>query len=150
MNLPLDTYNEAAQQWKNEMVETSKATATAMGVTHRAYSPSKSASVQKIRGRVGMKSGLVERITITFPRELIWTQKGAGKGMAGSKGSRWIDKYGKQKRTNPESLGKMNTGGRQAKPFMQEALDGPNGVDKLATIAAETIGAAITNNLFIS
>lgn len=120
-----------------------------MGVQHRSGSPSPADSVNKIRGRVGMKDGLVNRISISFDRNLIWPQKGAGKGMAGSKGSRWIDKYGNAKRTNPQSFGKMDTGSRKAKPFFNTALESNEGVNHLATIAAEEIGSSITHNLFV-
>jgi hypothetical protein len=147
--LKLDSYNAAVEDWSKSIVEESKSTASVMGVKHRNNSPSKSASLNKIKGRVGYRAGAAEKVSIRFPRNLIWTQKGAGKGAAGSKGSRWIDKFGNTKTTNPASIGKMGTGGRKAKPFFNTALDGANGVDKLATIAAQEIGAAITNNLFI-
>ena len=74
---------------------------------------------------------------------------GAGKGRGGSKGSRWVDKYGNSKKTNPESLGKMGTGGRVAKPFINQVLESDKGIDQLATIAAVQIGDAVTGNLFI-
>ena len=86
---------------------------------------------------------------MSFPRTLIYTHKGAGKGRGGTKGSRWTDKYGNKKTTNPKSFGKMATGGRVAKPFINDALEAPDGVDKLATIAAENLGDVLAGSLFI-
>jgi hypothetical protein len=150
MALGFETYNQKASAWKDEMVNLSKSTAKGMGINHRSGSPSPNDSVNKIRGKVGYADGIVNRISISFPRQLIWPQKGAGKGMAGSKGSRWIDSFGNAQKTNPQSFGKMNTGNRKEKPFINTALDSEAGVDKIATIAAEEIGYTISNNLFIS
>jgi hypothetical protein len=43
----------------------------------------------------------------------------------------------------------MGTGGRKAKPWFTQVIESSAGVDELATIAAEEIGSAITNKLFI-
>jgi hypothetical protein len=149
MALDFDTYNSEVQQWSKDIVRDSKSTAQSVGVQHRQNSPSPAASVSKINSRVGFKEGIAQKVSIKFPRSLIWTQKGAGKGMAGTRGSRWIDKYGTRKTTSEKSYGKAGTGSRKEKDFFNTALDSSNGVDKLATIAAQHIGAAITNNLFI-
>lgn len=149
MQLNFETYNNRAKEWQQQIVTTSKAIARGMGVQHRSGSPSPSDSVNKIRGRVGFADGKVNRVSISFPRQLIYTQKGAGKGMGGHQGSRWINKYGNPVKTNPDSLGKMDTGTRKAKPFLNRALEQPTGVEALATIAAVEIGATITNNLFL-
>src|SRR5688572_15916054 len=147
MDLNVEQFNAAATSWKDGIVSEIKTVGAGMGIRHRKNSPSPSASLPKVRGRVGMKKGIVERISISFPRQLIYTQYGAGKGRGGEKGSRWIDKYGQTQKTDSKSLGKAGTGGRTAKPLFSTALNGPNGVDKLATIAATEIGAAITDTL---
>ena len=43
----------------------------------------------------------------------------------------------------------MATGGRVAKPFINDALEAPDGVEKLATIAAENLGDVLAGSLFI-
>lgn len=148
MGLDLERYNGRVKQWQRETVASAKAAAIAMNVQHRSYSTSAGPSVNKISGRIRMKDGVADKVSIRYPRQLIWTQKGAGKGRGGSSGSRWIDKYGNTKKTNPASLGKMGTGGRTAKPFLSDTLDGPAGVDHLATIAAEEMGTTFINSLF--
>ncbi len=96
-----------------------------------------------------MKDGGIDQTSIRFPRSLIWTHKGAGKGRAGTSGSKWTDKYGVVKSTRESSKGKMATAGRVAKPFFNDVLDGNAGVEELATIVAEETGDAIINQLFI-
>jgi hypothetical protein len=146
----LDRYNERITQAAVELVSEAKATASALGISHRANSPSKGSSVAKIKGAVKYRDGSIDRIVLRFPRNLIWTMKGAGKGMGASKGSRWIDKYGNTKQTDPRSLGKAGSGSRTPKPAIEGAIMGSHGVDHIATIAAEEIGSTISNNLFIN
>ena len=43
----------------------------------------------------------------------------------------------------------MGTEGRKEKPFFNTVIDGPNGVEKLATIVAEKTGDTIINNMLI-
>lgn len=149
MAINLDAYNEEVKQWDIESNQDIRSRASSLGVTHRANSPSPSSSIAKLRSRQYMQDGAIARISKVFPRELIWTNKGAGKGRGGFKGSRWVDQYGNNKTTNKESLGKMGTEGRVAKPFFNQSLDGPNGVGKLATIAAEKIGDVLVGSMFI-
>jgi len=54
-----------------------------------------------------------------------------------------------RRRTDPASLGKAGTGNRQAKPFIDTALTGPQGIPKISEIAAIELGAVVTGNLFI-
>lgn len=149
MPIDLERYNQRVQDWTLSFVSDARNTAAGMGISHRDGSPSAGPSLSKIKGRVSIRDGVAEKVAVKFPRSLIYTQKGAGKGRGGSKGSKWIDKYGNSKKTASKSLGKMGTGGRTAKPFFNTALDSPAGVDSLATIAAEEIGYTIINNLFI-
>lgn len=145
----LDKYNEQVKAWDQQNNQDIRQRAAAMSIVHRADSPSKSSSVAKLKSRLYEKDGAVVRISKTFPRTLIYTHKGAGKGRGGLKGSRWVDKYGQAKTTDPRSLGKMGTGGRKAKPFINDALQGPNGVEALATIAAATLGDALVGSMFV-
>lgn len=149
MALDLDKYNDEVKQWGTDMIPQFKSKALGHGIRHRENSPSPTASISKFRNRFYTVAGVIERISLSFPRSLIYPHKGAGKGRGGTRGSRWVDKYGNAKKTNPESYGKMGTGGRVAKPFINDALAAPDGVDKLATIAAENLGDALAGSLFI-
>ena len=88
-------------------------------------------------------------VGVRFPRQLIWTHRGAGKGHGGFEGSSWVTAMGIRKYTASESLGKMNAGNRREKPFINNYLDGNQGVDQLADIVAEESGDVIVNNLLI-
>lgn len=149
MLINLDKYNEAVRDWDTRNNQDIRQRAGGYGITHRNNSPSPSSSISKFKSRLFSQNGQIVRVSKTFPRELIWTHKGAGKGRGGTKGSRWIDKYGNRKSTNPASLGKMGTDGRTAKPFINDSLEAPNGVEELATIAAEQLGDALVGSLFI-
>lgn len=149
MAINLDKYNSEVEQWADDASSSIKDKAGGYGVEHRSNSPSKSASINKIRNRFFSQDGAIAKVSISFPRSLIWPHKGAGKGRGGTKGSRWVDKYGNLKSTDPKSLGKMATGGRVAKPFINDALDAPDGVNKLADIAAENLGDVLVGSLFI-
>lgn len=144
-----DKTNERIKNWGVTRAQKLKSTATSLGIQHREGSPSPSSSIAKISSRLRMREGLVSAVVFRFPRSLIWVHKGAGKGMGGSKGSRWINKYGNTRSTDPDSFGKMGTGSRKPKPWFNLVMDAPDGVDNLATIVAEETGDAIVNNLFI-
>lgn len=149
MALDLNQYNEAVRNWDIQSNQDVKTRAGGYGITHRNNSPSPGSSVNKFRSKLFLRAGQIVHISKTFPREVIWVHKGAGKGRGGTKGSRWTDKYGNKKKTKPSSLGKMGTDGRTAKPFVNDSLEGPAGVETLATIAAEYLGDALTGSLFI-
>jgi hypothetical protein len=149
MALDFDKYNQEIKQWTKEAISDIKNTAAGMDVQHRQGSPSKSASLKKLRDRYRQQDGNINRISINFPRVLIYPTKGAGKGRGGTKGSKWTDKYGNTKSTNPKSFGKMGTAGRKEKPFFNEVIDGANGVEKLADIVVINTGDIIINNMSI-
>lgn len=149
MAINFDKQNERVIGWAQRTSAAMKATGNALGISHRANSPSPGSSLDRIADRVGYKGTIIERISFKFPRTLIWTHKGAGKGRGGLLGSTWYDKYGLKHTTNPNSLGKMDTGGRKAKPFFNDVIESPTGVDELANIVAEESGDAIINKLFI-
>lgn len=78
---------------------------------------------QSIAGRVKVRNGVPYAIAYSFERYLAYRMKGAGRGQGGTKGSSWYDKSGTRKRTNPLSLGKMNTGKRVATDVFNETID---------------------------
>jgi hypothetical protein len=126
-----------------------QATGSQMGISHRANSPSPGDSLAKLKSKVTIKNGVVSVIGFKMNRSLIWTHVGAGKGRGGSSGSSWIDAQGNRKKTNPESLGKMGTQGRTAKPWFNKFMEGPEGLDDLATIVASELGDAIVGKILI-
>lgn len=137
------------RDWTKDIILRIQARGNALDINHRAGSPSIGASLPKLKDRYKSQDGAIVRTSVQFPRQLIWTAKGAGKGRGGLKGSRWTDKYGNTKTTDPKSLGKMGTGGRVAKDFFNAVIEGPDGISELATIVAEETGDAIVNNLLI-
>lgn len=59
------------------------------------------------------KDGEAERIGFSFAREGVYIHKGAGRGQGGFRGgSKWTDRYGALKKTDPASFYKMATGNR--------------------------------------
>ncbi len=77
----------------------------------------------KLRGNSKKTFGVVDRVAAKFPRHGIYVEFGAGRGRGGSVGSSWISASGGKKTTNPDSLGKMNQGGRVAKPWLFGTID---------------------------
>jgi hypothetical protein len=149
MALDLEKYNEEVKQWFSETNSLFKNKAGGYGISHRSNSPSPAPSIDKFRNRFFLQDGAIVRGSINFPRTLIYVHKGAGKGRGGNKGSRWVDKYGNAHKTNPKSLGKMDSDGRKAKPFINDVLNSDQGIDKLATIVAEHLGDSLAGSLFI-
>lgn len=149
MAINFDKQNERVLGWAKQTSAALKLSGNALGIRHRQNSPSNGASLDRIAERARYKGSIIEVISFKFPRSLIYPHKGAGKGRGGLLGSTWYDKYGLKHTTNPNSLGKMDTGGRVAKPWFNDAIEAPTGVDELATIVAEESGDAIINKLLI-
>lgn len=149
MAINFDKQNERVESWAQRTESALKGRSTALGISHRSNSPSPGSSVAKIKHRIKQVGGITEMVSFRFPRTLIWTHKGAGKGRGGSKGSVWYNALGIRMTTDPDSLGKMGTGGRTAKPWFNETMEAEQGIDELATIVAEESGNAIVNNLLI-
>lgn len=150
MPIDFDKYNQAIQDWAVRTTANLKSTAKGMGITHRSNSPSSSESVSRIKSRLGYdRSGAVSRVTFgNINRSLIYASFGAGNGIGGSKGSRWIDAHGNRKSTDPDSLGKLGSGNRKAKPFIDSTLDRTDGIEALADIAAGHLGDAIIESVY--
>jgi hypothetical protein len=144
-----DELNNDVKEWAGQMAQAVKAAGAGEGVTHRDNSPSRGASLQKIKSKVSFVQDRASKISIGFPRTLIYTTKGAGKGIGGRKGSRWLNAKGEARKTNPKSLNKLGSGNRQVKDFINKALDGPQGVETLGDIVARDMGEIVVNNIFI-
>ncbi len=81
------------------------------------------ALVASIKQSTGTRDGQIDRVGLKFARHGIYFEKGAGRGKGGTKGSRWRNAAGETKTTRANSLGKMNTGSRKAKPWLNPALE---------------------------
>lgn len=151
MTLIPDKYNQAVQGWGSTGRALLKTTGSGMGIQHRQSSTSKGESLSKIKDKYGYDStGFINKVTFTtINRSLIFTSQGAGKGIGGSKGSRWIDRLGNPRKTNPKSLGKIGNGLRTPKPFIDSMLNGAEGLEKLADIVAEHQVDAIIDNVYV-
>ena len=148
--LDLQRFNQRIREAGKDILSDIKREADAEGIVHRENSPSKGASIAKMKDKYKQQDGAVNKISYVLNRSLIYTHKGAGKGRGGAKGSSWVNKYGVTKTTKETSKGKAGTGGRKEKPFINKILeqDG-NGIDKIAFIAADELGAAIVNKMLI-
>lgn len=149
MPLRYDTYNDRIKNWTVSAVSGMKQSGREMGIVHRANSPSPKPSLDGLQARLGRdKAFVVNRVTFSLNRSLVWTHYGAGKGMAANKGTSWINKTGIRVKTDPKSLGKAGTGNRRAKPWFNNYLESPHGVEELADISAEEVGNSVTAKMF--
>ena len=148
MAIDFEKHNQDVKEWTAQVVTLMKQNAGVLGIAHRSNSPSEGASMPKLKSGFKYDTGAIEVISFKFPRSLIYVHKGAGKGRGGTSGSTWLDRYGKQKKTNPNSMGKMDTAGRKAKPWFEMTLNGKaHGVEQLADLVAKNLGSTISNNI---
>lgn len=101
---------------------------------------------QSIQGKVKLRNGVPYAIAYSFERYLAYRMKGAGRGQAGKKGSSWYDKQGTRKRTNPASLGKMNTGNRQATDVFNDTIG--NELPQLSTAISRVMADVILKYVY--
>ncbi|RYE07719.1 MAG: hypothetical protein EOP44_03175 [Sphingobacteriaceae bacterium] len=87
-----------------------------------------------LKVKTRMTDGEISQVGFGYNRYLIFVHKGASRGHGGTKGSKWYDKLGRQRSTDPKSFGKMNTGSSRAKEWLNPVLD--KEVPKLADIVA--------------
>jgi len=151
MAIDFNEYNEAVKSWGSKGLGLIKSSGRSLNIQHRSNSPSSSDSLNKIKDRYGNdSSGVINRVSFTqINRSLIYTIVGAGKGLGGRKGSRWIDRHGNNKRTASASLGKLGSGSRQPKPFIDAVLDGQQGVEELGDIVANYQADAIIQSVIL-
>lgn len=91
---------------------------------------------ESIEPNVYPRNGEAERIGFSFAREGVYIHKGAGRGQGGFRGgSRWTDKHGKLKETNPLSFFKMGTGNRKPIRWFDPVID--KNLPFLADVVAE-------------
>lgn len=89
-----------------------------------------------IDSNVHKEKGEPDRLGFSFAREGIYIHKGAGRGQGGFRGgSKWTDRHGKLKKTNPESFYKMGTGNRTPIRWFDPVID--RNLPALADLVAE-------------
>lgn len=140
MEMNTAQYNLEARAWGKATLEQLRKELQGLGVRRTGL------LLRELRVRTGQQYGRVNRVTFSFPRYLVMVEKGAGKGYGGRKGSTWYT-GGKKRRTASSSLGKMNTGKRQARPTYNPTMD--RRVPVLAELAARFYGDMAINNIRI-
>ena len=61
-------------------------------------------------------------VGFSLARHGVYLHQGAGRGYGGLTGSKWTDKYGQKKTTNPASLGLQGTGSRTAVHWFNDVI----------------------------
>lgn len=112
----IDEFNEQTRSWGRATNDQVKAGLFGIGARRTGQ------LLRELKVRTGLQFGRVFRISFSFPRQLVWLEKGASKGYGGRKGSRWTTR-GTVRRTSKESLGKMGTGRRIAHRIFNSTMD---------------------------
>lgn len=112
----LETLREKVEDWGERTEEKLQMSLVSVGAVYSG------AGQKSIDSGAKMMQDRSIYIGFRLKRYLVMIEKGAGKGHGGKKGSVWKGLDGKMKRTNPASLGKMNSGGRPAKPFFNVVI----------------------------
>lgn len=104
------------------------------------------------------KLGLVNRVGFSFPRHGIYLHYGAGRGQGGLVGSKWVKtktvggveiSTGIVRHTNPQSLGRADSGNRRAFDWFDSVVR--QNIGALADIVAQHLSEAVvdTSRIFI-
>lgn len=87
------------------------------------------------------------RIGFSFARHGIYLHYGAYKGHAGYQGSHWLDRLGRRRETDPESLYKAGLGSRKPVDWFNPVLQ--RNMDELADIVARYCGDMIIHSEYL-
>ncbi len=144
-----EQFNSAVSAWFTSTVAKLRTSADALGIdlSHEL--------INTLKARVYKRFGVAIGGGIWLPRYGIWVERGASRGHGGVKGSRWwsnsgttlrkrgvlagVTVQGQWRRTNPASLGKMNTGARLAREWFNPVVDAA--MDALSDICADYYGS---------
>lgn len=74
-------------------------------------------------------------VGFSIARHGVYLHYGAGRGQGGMKGSRWTDRYGRLKKTNPDSMGKAGGAPRSAEHWFNSVIE--RNAKELAELVAE-------------
>lgn len=141
--LPVDInkVNQVVENRVKDLPSELKASQAQLGIVH---GPD---GFDKIKTATKKRDGLIYRISVRFKKTGVYSEKGAGRGYGGTKGSKWLDANGNLKSTNPKSLGKQGTGRRKAKPWYNPVIE--KFADDLANKVADEFVEVVFNNLKI-
>lgn len=89
--------------------------------------------------------GEASKISFTFPYYMVFVHKGAGRGYGGNKSGLFTTANGSKGKTNSDSMGKMGTGRRTAKPWFNPVLE--KNFPELADLVANYHGGDLLLNL---
>ncbi len=78
--------NRAIRKWAGKMVKLIVDDMHQKGVRHRSYSPSREAIFLLVKSALKTKFGAPERVSITFPKHLVFVKYGVGKYRAKGSG----------------------------------------------------------------
>jgi hypothetical protein len=73
--------------------------------------------------RLRKTDGEARTVALRIARYGIFVHAGAGRGHGGLEGSEWRNVHGRLVRTNPLSMGLMNSGNRRANSFLRPVMD---------------------------
>ena len=68
-------------------------------------------------------AGEASKINFSFPYYMVFVHKGAGRGYGGNKTGLFTKASGAKGKTNANSMGKMGTGKRKAKPWFNPIVE---------------------------
>ncbi len=139
--LDLDRFNADVRAWGTGWRAALRAQVAGLNIRH-------SGTLQRtLSVRYRTQFNQVHSIGAVFPRYAVFVEKGARKGYGGQKGSRWAGRDGKPRKTDPRSLGKMNTGRSTAKRWFNPVTD--RQVERLADVVVKHYGNAAINAIGI-
>lgn len=122
----LERFNNAVDRWAKKVESELKASAQS-SFSHRTMAtflqPHLADSI-KANVYKDKKFKLETRsVGFSIARHGVFLHRGAGLGYGGFSGSKWTDKYGNIKSTSEKSLGKMDTGNRQAVHWFNDVIN---------------------------
>jgi len=123
-NVPYD--NEKINTWAGKNLADVKAEGSALGIQHRPASKSAGSSLANVAKKIRMRNGMIDKISYTMRRSLVFVHKGVGKGTK-------INQVGQTK--------------REAKRWFDNATN--RNFDDLQQIVAENDASFVVNNLSI-
>lgn len=114
--MSVENYNKDVNQWAGATKRKLKLKVMQL-VAHRGPGlKQQKVSVKKYLGEAS-------KIDFAFPYYMVFVHKGAGRGYGGNKTGLFTQSNGRKGKTNPNSMGRMGTGKRQAKPWFNPVLE---------------------------
>lgn len=134
-------YNEVIRAWGRGTKGKLPSSLNTLGVRGTGH------LLRSINVKFGQRYGQVNYIGFRFARTGVFVEKGASRGHAGTKGSKWRDAKGQMKHTGKDGRGLMGMGNRPAKPWFNPVIE--PAVQELADMVVEHIADAALNTIKI-